>query len=810
MSSPAPATRRHGALLIAALLLLPGGIGLPRPAAAADANPAARTPAPPQVTAPVETLIARVVVNMVDRGHVTVVRDAAGGFFVPEAEFERLELGATDSARVDIAGERYVPLSAVPGLETRFDATTVTLALQAAPSSLAGTTIDVGPRRSDRVRYPADASVFLNYGLSALGDESFGDRRYQAATELGARRGQWLLYGTSSYQWGQGPSTGFTRLLTNVQQDDRPNLRRLTLGDFFTPTFDLSSSVPMAGIGLAKDYSMDPYYLQYPTAAFRTEVAFPSTVQVKVDGNVIAQRQVPPGPVDVTNITTGVPGAQNVAVVVRDPFGREQVLQQPFFFATDVGLAQGLHEYSYNVGVLRENYGLKSNDYGSAAVAAFHRYAFTNQVTLGLRGQAARDVYNIGPFGTYQMPRLGVIAGGISIGGSGGGTGYAASAAYTFTGPGFSFNAGARYFSPEFAQLTDLTNPYRQRSSQYASASAYAPGRGTLTATYAAFDTYGGPQTRNVNASYTLPVLGARGLVAFNYLRTLSPFTNDLALLSFRYYLDRLTSAVAAVGVGRDTNTQSVSLQRTIPQGEGFGYDATAGRSGGSGGDGTFGRGFVQVNAAHAEIGAEYERSSRSDGRGLANVFVAGSVGAVGGSVFAARPVLDSLALVRIPGLAGVPVFANGWLAGTTDASGEVVATNINAYYDNYVTFGTRDLALDYVFPSTDTVISPSRRSGSLVTFDVRRMRALIGVVVETKGAASLPLEFRELTLSRGGEVITGFTARRGEFYIEGVEPGEYLLRLNGRAPCTTTVRVPETAAAMADIGTVTCVPSAR
>ncbi len=810
MSSPAPATRGHRALLIAALLLLPGGIGLPRPAAAADADPAARTPAPPQVTAPIETLIARVVVNTVDRGYLTVVRDGAGRFLVPEAEFERLELAGAGPARVDIAGERYVPLSAVPGLETRFDATTVTLALQAAPSSLAGTTIDVGPKRSNRVRYPADESVFLNYGLSALGDESFGDRRYQAATELGARLGRWLLYGTSSYQWGHGPDTGFTRLLTNAQQDDRPNLRRLTIGDFFTPTFDLSSSVPMAGVGLVKDYSMDPYYLQYPTAAFRTEVAFPSTVQVRVDGNVIAQRQVPPGPVDVTNITTGVPGAQNVAVVVRDPFGREQVLQQPFFFATDVGLAQGLHEYSYNVGVLRENYGLTSNDYGSAAVAAFHRYAFTPQVTLGLRGQAARDVYNVGPFGTYQMPRLGVLAVGISVGGSGDRTGYAASAAYSYTGPGFSLTVGARHFSTDYAQLADLTNPYRQRSSQYASGSVYAPGRGTLTATYAAFDTYGGPQTRNVNASYTLPVLGARGLVALTYLRTLSPFTNDLALLSFRYYLDRLTSAIGAVGIGRDTNTQSLSLQRTIPQGEGFGYDATAGRSGGNGGVGTIGRAFVQVNAAHAEFGAEYERWSRGDVRGRSNAFVAGSIGAVGGSVFAARPVLDSLALVRIPGLAGVPVFANGWLAGTTNDAGEVVATNINAYYDNYLAFGTRDLALDYVFPSADAVIAPSRRSGSLVTFDVRRMHALIGVVVEVQGAASLPLEFRELTLSRGDKVIKGFTARRGEFYLEGVEPGEYLLRLGGRTPCTATVRVPETAAAMADIGTVSCVPSAR
>jgi outer membrane usher protein len=813
MSSLAPATRRHGAIFIAGLLLA-SGFGLSDPAAAApagtggeDAMPT-RLPVQVAVKTPVETLIVRVRVNTVDRGNLAVLRDADGHFLVPEAEFARLGPSITNAARALIDGERYVPLVDVPGLEARFDATTVTLALQFAPNTLPGTTIDVGPKRSGRVRYPADTSIFLNYGLNAIGDESFGDRRYQAASELGARYDNWLLYSTSDYQWGEGATGGFTRLLTNAQYDDRPNLRRLTLGDFFTPTFDLSSSVPMAGIGLTKDYSMDPYFVQYPTAAFRTEVAFPSTVQVKVNGNVIDQRQVPAGPVDITNITTGVTGAQNVAVVIRDPFGREQVLQQPFFFATDIGLAQGLHEYSYNVGVLRENYGLQSNEYGSPALAAFHRYAFTSQLTLGLRGQAAHDAYNIGPFGTYQLPRLGVIAGGISVGGNGGSPGYAASAAYSYTGGNFSLNLGARYFSPDFAQLTDLTFLFRQRSNQYASASAYSPATGTLTVTYAAFDSYEGPQTRNVNLSYTLPVLGTRGLIAVNYLRTLAPFTNDLALLSFRYYLDRQSSAVAAVGAGRGTNTQSVSLQRTIPQGEGFGYDVTAGRASGNGGDGTFGRAFVQVNAAHAEIGAEYERSSRGGGQpGQANVFVAGSVGAVGGSVFAARPVQDSLALVRIPGLADVPVFANGWYAGRTNAAGEVVANNVNAYYENYISFGTRDLALDYVFSTAEAVISPPRRSGTLVTFEVRKMRAVIGALVEQRNGASVPLEFRELTLTRGAEVIKGFTARRGEFYVEGVEPGEYLLHLNGSAPCSARLRIPADIGAMVDIGTAVCVP---
>jgi outer membrane usher protein FimD/PapC len=56
--------------------------------------------------------------------------------------------------------------------------------------------------------------------------------------------------------------------------------------------------------------------------------------------------------------------------------------------------------------------------------------------------------------------------------------------------------------------------------------------------------------------------------------------------------------------------------------------------------------------------------------------------------------------------------------------------------------------------------------------------------------------------------VIKGFTARRGEFYVEGVEPGEYLLQLNNGAPCTARLRVPDDAGAMTDVGTLTCVPA--
>ena len=812
MSRQAPASRPRQLAFVAffAVALLP------IPAAAASATGGA-APGPDSVLAQQDggaqarpasaytMLIARVRVNTVNRGDIPILRDSQGRTFVPEAEYKKwgLALGTTKPITVD--GERYVDVGSLPGLEAKFDPQSVTLELRVAAAALPSTTINLGPERRASVIFPTDSSFFLNYGLNVTGDDGFGQRQYQFATELAARTGNWLFYNTTDDQWGSGAQSGFTRLLTNLQYDDRPNLRRWTFGDFFTPGFDLSGSVPMGGISLTKFYSMDPYFVQYPTAAFTTEVALPSTVQVRIDGNLIAQRQVQPGPVDINNITNGLTGGQNVSVVIRDPFGREQVLQRPFFFATNVGLAEGLHEYSYNLGFLRRQYGIDSNDYGSLAASAFHRYAFTNQLTLGVRGQATQSLYNIGPFGTYQSP-IGIVGVGAAIGGRDGGSGPAASAAYSYTGANFSVNLGSLYRARNYAQLSDLISDFKVRTNQYASGSLYFRALGSLTATYNGLTSYDGPQTKITNVTYSHSLLGGKGLVALNYVRTLEPQTSYAWLLSFRYFFDVMTSVVAAVGGSNRGNTQAVSLQKSVPQGEGVGYEFTVGRVDSDAPDAVNGRAFVQANAEHATLGAEYSRASRVEGGpGMSRVFVAGSIGAVGGRVFAARPVQDSLALIRVPEQKDVPVYANGWYAGKTDASGEVVATNIASYYDNFITFDTKEMPLDYVFSRSEIVIAPPIRSGTLVAFDVRRNHAVFGLLVEMRDGKTLPLEFREIKLVRGDSVLQGFTARRGEFYVEGVDPGEYRLRLEVEPACSARIVVPEKTDTMVDVGTVVC-----
>ena len=764
---------------------------------------------PPSATrgaaAPLEPIIARVVVNSVQKGDATVYRSSEGAWFARPADVGNWGIKVPESARVDLQGERFVALDRLPELRVTFDERTVTLALNAAPHVLPPTSIDLAWRRKPGTLYPSDNSLLFNYNLTALGDAGFGSRSYQGSTELAARSGNWLLYNTTSYQDGAGYDHRSTRLLTNAQYDDRANLRRFTAGDFFTPGFDVTGSVGMGGLSFSKVYRMDPYFVQYPTAGFTAQVALPSTVDVLVDGNLVSRQLVQPGPIDIRNVTAAA-GQRNVTVIIRDPYGREQVLGQPFYF-TQFGLAKGLQEYSYNVGALRHRYGVASDDYGHLAASGFHRYAFSDALTLGLRGEGDSELYNFGPFATVTLPRAGIFGLGVSGSERGGAHGHATGATYSYANGPFSLGYAGRYFSRDFAQLADEINlPLSLKSDEFANASLFFPQLGTFSVGYTSTRSYTLPDMRSWTFGYTRPFLDARAILSFNYTRTERPAAGDTWLVSFTYYFDRVTSAVGRAGGTQGSNFQSVGLQKAVPLGQGYGYLVEGGRAELDGQSAAVGRGQFQLNAAHAIAGVDTIGSSdRAVEAGSSRAFVSGGIGYAGGTLFASRPILDSFAVVRVGDVPGVPVYANGWLQGKSDAHGEVVATDLNAFYDNDISFLGRDLPLNYRYPRSQLTISPPNRSGSVVNFQLKAVQAVYGTLVAERGGKRVPLDLRELEVSGAGRGFSSFTAQRGEFYFEDLEPGDYTLRVRGEPACTASIRVRHTADPFLDLGAVPC-----
>jgi outer membrane usher protein FimD/PapC len=810
------ASRRPFIPFVAVALLATGGLtawAAESPAPGVEPRAASRI----DVSPPLEAIIVTVSINGVARGTAPMLRDSRERLFIPVTDVRSWGLALPAGAVIRLQGFDHVDLARVPKLQARFDEKRIALDITVAAETLPKNTIDLRWRYPDALR-PVQPSAFFNYALSVIGDQSFDSSRTQVTTEAGGRLGDTLLYSSGVYA-DQAGDRGYTRLQTNLTHDQRDSLRRLIAGDFFTPVRELSASVPMGGVSFSKYYPMDPFLIQYPTLNLNTTATLPSQVEVRIDGNVVARQQVQPGPVDIVNIT-GYTGARNVQVVVRDAFGREQVIQQPFYF-TDFALKEGLHDYSYNLGFLRENYGVESNDYDQLAFSGFHRYGFTDQVTLGLRGEAREGMVNAGPIGTLLLPGAGIVGAGASVSNGDGRTGYAGALFYSFVAPRYSVNASARHFGDDYLLLPS-GEPSQTRNFATASVTYSPPARGTISTSYTVTELRGLESLRAWNVGYNLSLLGGRGILTLSYTKNQGLIDDWIGSVVFRYLFDSDYSVVASATRAGSVKSQAVSFEKTTPVGEGFGFSVGPGRIETPQGSATLGNAYGQYNGRYASLLGRYQASS-NDGvtRGLAEVSVASGIGYVQDRWFASRPLTDSFAVVKVGDVRGVPVRANGQFMGTTDEQGEVVVSPMISFYDNYVSFDRQAVSLDYVFRDSQIVVSPAFRSGSYVAFDVKKNRAVLGRLEQEVEGRRVPIEFRELKVTRAGvdrrswEALYGprffiqsFTAKGGEFYIEQLDPGEWMLEVEKDPACVATIRMPETDAALTELGAVLCVPA--
>jgi len=757
-----------------------------------------------EVSPPFDEIIVTLTVNGVARGTAPVLRDQKGRFFVPIADFRSWGLAVPGGAALRLQGIEHVDLGRVPELQARFDEKRVALEITVAAEKLPKNTIDLRWRYPDALR-PTQPSAFFNYALSVAGDESFGSSRTLVTTELGGRIGDTLLYSSGTYS-DQAGDRGYTRLQTNLTYDRRDSLQRLIAGDFFTPVRELSASFPMGGLSFTKYYPMDPYFIQYPTLNLNTTAALPSQVEVRIDGNVVARQQVQPGPIDIVNVT-GYQGARNVQVVVRDAFGREQVIQQPFYF-TDFALKQGLHDYSYNLGSIRNNYGLSSDDYGKPAFTGFHRYGFTDRLTLGLRGEAGEGIVNAGPIGTVLLPGAGIVGAGASVSNGEGSTGYAGSLFYSFFASQYSVNVNARHFGDDYRLLPTGT-PSQTRN--FASASvAYSPGGlGTISTSYTVTEPRDLESLHAWNVGYNMSLFGGRGVLTLGYTKNWGLIDDWTSSLVFRYLFDRDYSVVASAVRAGDSKSQALSFEKTVPVGEGFGFSVGPGRVESPAGTATLANAYGQYNGRYATLQGRYQGSSNDNvTRGLAEVTVASGIGYVQDRFFVSRPLTDSFAVVKVGDVPDVPVSANGQFMGTTDERGEVVVSPMLSFYDNFLGFEQRAVPLDYVFTGSRLVVSPAYRSGSFLAFNVKKNRAVSGRLEQELKQQRVPIEFRELKVTRAGVEIRAFTGKAGEFYIEALDPGDYVLRVEADPACVAAIQV--TDVALLDVGAVLCAPAGR
>ena len=224
-------------------------------------------------------------------------------------------------------------------------------------------------------------------------------------------------------------------------------------------------AVRFGGVQYGTNFATQPGYITFPSLAANGQAALPSTVDVFVNNALVAQRPVPPGPFSITNIPT-VNGSGNVQLVVRDLFGREQLISQPFYASVNL-LKEGLNDYSFEAGFERQNFGVASSDYGPAIASATFSRGLTDQLTGQVHAELMPGLADGGVAANYLINEIGVASASVAVSGGGGGSGALAGVGFQRQTGQLSLNAQAQWTSTAFREIGVTTQeplPLRQLS----------------------------------------------------------------------------------------------------------------------------------------------------------------------------------------------------------------------------------------------------------------------------------------------------------------------------------------------------------
>jgi len=213
--------------------------------------------------------------------------------------------------------------------------------------------------------------------------------------------------------------------------------------------------------------------------------------------------------------------------------------------------------------------------------------------------------------------------------------------------------------------------------------------------------------------------------------------------------------------------TTQATVQQSLPLGSGLGYRVVASQ------------GDNAINEANAQYQGHTAESKQTisawDGggseQGHASLTATGGLVLIGGSAYLTRPVQDSYALIRVPGVAGVHGTMSNQVIGTTDSKGNLLVPGLLHYYGNRVGIDDKDIPLDHDIGAIEKVIAPPTRAVRC-DFPVRRVQSVSGpVVLDDQGATTLPAYGQIVVLVDQQRTVSPLD-EAGNFYLENVPPG--------------------------------------
>nr|WP_233176401.1 fimbria/pilus outer membrane usher protein [Dyella sp. ASV24] len=672
--------------------------------------------------------------------------------------------------KLGVAQAAQVPLDTIKGLSYRYDAPTQTVELTAdnrlrKPYTLDTRQLQPAPRAS------SGRGLLLNYDAIAQSEASsrfalWSEQRYFDPHGVFSNTGVAYLYANEHR---------YVRYDTYWSQSDPDTLSTIQWGDTISSSLAWSRSVRLAGWQWRSNFALRPDLVTFPLPTLAGSAAVPSAVDLYINNMHQVHASVPTGPFELSN-APGITGAGQATLVTRDALGRSLTTSVPLYIDPRL-LATGLSSYSVELGFVRRNYGVVSDDYDHhPAASGSLRYGVSDTFTVEAHAEAGDGLFNAGAGALLRLGMAGVINGSVSASG-GRLQGSQVSLGYQLIEPRFSVNAQATRTFGDYGDLAAREGtPVPTAIDQFTVSFPFFSQQ-TLAFSYIGYRIRGGLASRVGSMSYNM-----------NFSNLLSVFVSGYQ--DFKQSRSRGVFVGLNIGLGDRT-----SLNTTVGrQNDAFYYNANAVRSpdydGGWGwGLQAGGSGGIAYRQAQLQyLGSAGQLTGTLDniaGHTTGSLEALGSVVLMDDSIHAARRIYDGFALVSTDGVGGIPVLHDNRVIGTTDAQGHFLIADLNAYQSNNVSIDSMRLPADVRIGETSIDAVPQAQSGVLAHFSMAQEDAASVLLHDAQGAP-IAAGLRVRHLEDGAETVVGYD---GLTFIEDLREENHLVIETPAGPCTVSFR---------------------
>jgi outer membrane usher protein len=721
-----------------------------------------------------------------------VVRDRTDGLMVDRATLRRLNLPHSPDRVREFEGRLYVPLSSIQGLVWNIVEDRQQLDIRIDPALFPAWSTQIAPPEKKLPSTP-DWGGYFNYGVFSSHTSGQGTDPVSGAftTSLFGPEGVGTL-GALVNPAGIG-AQNLVVLDANWRWDDVQKMTTTIVGDSISAPGWWGRPIRFGGIQYTSNFALQPNFISTPLLAVSGLAGLPSTTEILANNVRIGAQDVPAGPFTISNIPT-VTGAGELQLVVRDAFGQQRLISQPYYVASQL-LRPGVSQFSFSAGAERFDYGLRSFDYGSGYAAGWYRLGVDDTHTGELRAEADSSGVTAGFGSDYLVGQLGVLSTGFSASHANAGDGYRALLGFDRSSPYFSFAVRSTWASDGYREIGE-EGPRVHRSS--AAIAQWPVGNGSFALAWTGQSYHNASPFDVYSATYTVPI-GGQIYASISINRSLSMGTHQTSAIGIvTIPLGERTSASASVQTNRINGDQGTraeaSVQRGLPLGEGIGYylrsNSDRQNSGGFSYAGQFGRYGAEVYSS------ETSTSVRAN--------VTGGVAWLSDTAVFTRPIEQSFALVDLSGIPGVRVLQENNEIGRTSQDGRLMLTDVPPYSEIKIAVDPLTVPMDVTVPQTVITVATLPRTGQVVRFQAKRERNALVRLVFPDGAP-VPAGSAVTVDGRSELYPVGMD---GEVYLPGVAERQTIqVRSNGRS-CRLEVVVPPGRDAVADIGPLTCTPS--